>query len=223
MPNYAEAQAAQLDARILELLPRPLKAGTVQSRDTTGTRCMVAFSSSPGNPQPVKCPESIVVDVGDRVGCARFDDDLIIVYNYTLRTLGDAEFHFLWTSTTNITSASFVDMPSSPSASMVKVRDSTLIRLGIDLSCWTSVSGTVVQIGLHVASTDGVTSYDETLFHRAINAATDHREMGGTTTTAALPAGGYVITARWMRVSGTGNLTVDSNDSVSITAREVTS
>jgi hypothetical protein len=218
-----------------ESVQKLAKMGTVTGRDTTGARVLVTFDGSAGVSQPVKCPESVVVDTGDRVGLVKYeggvlrrdgrpagDGDWIITVNYSLQTLCDAMNMFQWGSSGTTTSATFVDMPNSPSVTFTKMRDNTALRIWIGVSLFATVVPTVYHIGMHIASLDGLVSYDEDMFHRAVNNVA-HGDSSGWITTGALAAGQYTGTARWLRTSGTGTLTVDSNDSISMHIKEVVS
>lgn len=230
MPDMATAQA-ELLREAAPGAPLVAKMGQVVSR-SPGTLAggaaadvMVAFDGGSGTAQPVKCFESVIVAEGDSVGLVKFQDDWIIVGNYTLRTLADAATILEWGSVANTTSATFVDMPSSPTVDLTKRRDATVLRVEVSLSLWVATSApTVFELAVYVASGDGSVGYDEILFHRAMNATSDHRDWTGWTTTAALHGDDtYAVTARWRRVSGTGTLTVDTNDSISMSVREVVS
>lgn len=222
MPSYAASEVQLIDDRITQNTAKVTKMGTVTGRDTTGPRVLVAFDGSSGVAQPVKCPESVVVDVGDRVGLVRYESDWTVTVNHTLRTLCDAMNGLQWVSTGTTTSATFVDMPNSPSLEFIKVRDNTFLRIWAGVSMFVSASPTVATIGMHLLSGDGLVSYDETMFHRA-GQANIHHDYSSWITTGAVMAGSYVATARWLRLSGAGTLTVDGNDSISIHIKEVVS
>jgi hypothetical protein len=223
MPAYGDDLLALIDARVDAAAPRVTKMGSVVGRDTIGARCLVTLDGSSGVAQPVKCPESVIVSVGDRVGLVKYESDWIITVNYTLWTLTNAMNGFQWVSAQTTTSATFVDMPSSPSVEFVKNRDNTFLRIWVGLSLYATVANTVFHIGMHLASNDGAISYDEDMYHRAINEANSHRDSSGWITTGALAANSYTATARWLRTSGTGTLTTDSNDSISMHIIEVVS
>lgn len=229
MPDYPTSQVQLIDSRIADAARRPARMGTVQWRspgDLAGEPGMyavgVTFDGSSGTAQPVKCFESVLVAEGDKVGVIRYEDDLIITGNYTLRTLGDASYDASFAAGTT-TSASFVDMPGSPTAFMpIKYRDATLLRATLHFSLTSTATATVVEFACFIQSSDGSISYDEIIGHRAINEANSHRDLGGWSDTAALPGGqSYAITGRWRRVSGAGTLTTDANDACYIRVQEV--
>jgi hypothetical protein len=222
MPAYADSQVALIDDRIIQAQTRFEKMGTVVGRDGTGPGCEVILDGSSGVPSPVKCFENVIVVAGDRVGLIKYEGEWIVTGNYTLRTLADEVFSFDFTSSVNNTSATYVDMPSSPAVSLTKMRDTTNLRLHVDFSCWTSVAATSVKVGLHVQSADASVTFDQDMRLFTLNTAAKHDMVTATRQTAAtLPAGGYTVTGRWLRFGGTGNLTTDTSDSVQIEVREV--
>lgn len=221
MPDYPEAMRQIIDERVAADRRTVTKMGTVQSRDSTGVRAEVALDGSSGVPQPVKCFESVVVDPGDRVGLVKFESDWIIVGNYSLRGLGKGHTTFEWGSLSSTTSASYVDMPSSPEVAFAKYRDSTLLRLRCMVSAYVVTSGfTVMKVGYRLRDGDTI-DYDEDVARFDLVSTNNHYGWGGIATTAALPAGNYTATARWVRVSGSGTLTVDAQDLIHMEAEEV--
>jgi hypothetical protein len=220
--NFSEAQVSLIDQRIDDAQRRVTKMGTVQDREGATARAIVSFDGSSGVGQPVKCLETVVVDIGDRVAMAKVEGEWVIIGSYQPRLWGDSLSGLQMSSTSTTTSATFVDMPTSPRATLAKYRDATQLQIFVACSMTTTVNPTVVEVGGMITLPDATTS-DQVLFKRAINAASDHRDMSGGITTPGLtlPAGAYTVTARWRRVSGTGTLTMDSNDGVTVWAREV--
>lgn len=223
MPDYASSVLALIDARVDHARPIVTKMGTVQSRDTTGARAMVAFDGSSGVAQPVKCFETVIVDSGDRVGMVKFESDWIIVGNYTLRTLGTSAMNFTWTGTSTTTSATYVDLPSSPALAFLKVRDDTQIRIRLAMSMYSATAGfTVFKIAARVTLAGLTVDYDQDILHFDISQTSPHVPLFGiATTTGDIPAGNYTLTGRWLRSTGTGTGTVDTQDMIMIEAQEV--
>jgi hypothetical protein len=228
---YAQSLVELIDSRIDQATPKVAKMGTVTGRDLWAysgplpSRALVVFDGSAGVAQPVKCPESVVVHVGDRVGLVRFESDWIITINYSLQTLCNAMNRFTWASLLTTTSTSFVDMPNSPTVEFVKERDATFLRVYMSVSLYaTGTPSQIFHIGMHLDSADGSVSYDEDIVGSTINVASVHAEWAGWVTTGALPAMSYVGTARWFKSgAGTMTLTVDSNDTVKMHVIEVVS
>lgn len=219
--SYGASLVSLIDGRIDAAQVKPTKMGTVIDRSTTGARATVSLDGSSGIPQPVKCFETVVIDVGDRVGLIRFEGEWIIVGNYTLRTLGDALTCVNIVSTASTTSATLVDMPTSPSATIFKYRDTTQLQIIVAPSLYCTTATIVVEIGVNITFPDGTTSAI-VLYRKALNSVNLHQDLyGGTQTAGTYPAGQYVATAQWRRLSGTGTATIDVNDSVTVHLKEV--
>jgi hypothetical protein len=220
---YGADEIQLIDQRIDAAQVKAQKMGTVVTRDSTSPLVVVSFDGSSGIGQPAKCFETVVVDVGDRVGLIRFEGEWIVVGNYTARTWADELVGFAFTSTSTYSLATFADMPSSPAASFVKARDSTQLQIRLNLSCRSATAAsTIGEFGLLITFPDA-TTLDQVVFRRVFNTADAHQDMSaGLTTNLTLPAGPYGLTARWRRVSGSGTLTVDVNDSVTMGVKEVT-
>lgn len=228
MPDYASSVLAVVDSRVAAGQTRNTKMGTVAARspgalagDPGAYWASVVFDGSSGTAQPVKCFESVIVAPGDRVGLVKYEGEWIITGNYTLRTLADVAMHTqLIVGTT--TSATLVDVPSSPSLTLTKVRDATLLRIGLTISMYNVTATASVEMAVSVVSFDASTNYDEILFIQNLSVIGDRRNFTGWTTTAALPGNmGYTITGRWRRNTGSGTLSVDTFDAISISVREV--
>lgn len=237
MPDYPSSLLAMIDQRVADGQTAVAKMGTVAGRqagDLSGDPgrywASVVFDGSGGTAMPVKCFESVIVDIGDRVGLVKFEGEWIIVGNYTLRGLGTGS---LWTNTwggtPTTTSGSFVDMPQSPFCEIIKRRDHTYLRIRLSTTAFSTVAGDIAEFGVNVLSEDASINYDETLFRIHLIRANEHIHNAATVTTAAaLPAGPpgdagmrYLLTPRWRRSSGTGTLTVNTLDYLTLESAEV--
>lgn len=113
------------------------------------------------------------------------------------------------------TSATFVDMPGPPAVTITKAYSDTRLLIALHATSFSTVLGTVARFGVSIAGTD---SDIAGLTH---NLASTHLQVSGAGVFAAAGAGTVTVTGRWRRVSGTGVLTMDANDWVSITVQEV--
>lgn len=114
------------------------------------------------------------------------------------------------------TSASYVDITGA-SKSFTKVgaaADSDLIVL-ISMSGFVTVGGTGFKVGVQVNGVDRDATY------MLMNTANDHRTPPlGAVRITGLAAGPYTIKARALRTTGTGALTVDTSDTVTMFIQE---
>lgn len=222
MPDYATSMLAIIRDEVSAGRPVVAKMGTVASRDTTGPRATVVFDGSSGTAQPVKCFENVVIAPGDRVGLIRYESEWIVTGNYSPTGLAYGHLAFTFAAQTDSTSATYVDMPSSPTVTYEKMRDDTLMEFHVEFSMRNSVSTVTTKLGLRVTASDGSIDYDQDVRQYAVNAINIHTTIVGTVRAAAgHPAGGYIATGRWMRTFGTDVMRVDTNDVMMITAREV--
>jgi hypothetical protein len=201
---------------------RYAKMATVIGRDSTGPLAQVSFYGSDGGVSDVKCPESVVVSPGDFVGLVKFEHDWLIAVNYSGRTLADRAMNTAWASLTQTTTATFVDMPNSPSIEWTKMRDDTVMRFAVQASASGSNVANVIKLALHVTSNDGVTDYTEEIAHMEMTNANEHDHFTGHVEAAsAHPAGGYAAVVQWRRSAGTGFIQVDADDRLFMQVREV--
>lgn len=118
--------------------------------------------------------------------------------------------------TLSTTSATYVDITNA-SKSFTKLggaTDSDLI-IAVDLALYATVAPTVVKIGVRVNGTDT----DAIIY--SVNSANVHLATpAGTVHLTGLAAGAYTVQLRALRVSGTGAVTMDSNDTVSMLLSE---
>jgi hypothetical protein len=228
--SYAEEQAGLIE----EIAPRPMmatKMGTVVSRNTGpttddayGTGVQVKFDSSSGTGQPVHCFSSVLVAAGDRVGVVQYESDWIVTGNYTQRTLADQSTSVTFSSLTQTTSATYIDLPTSPTVIYEKMRDDTIMEFSAGVSGFGSNALNGMWLGLRITAADASVDYDENVrkFPLARPSVDYHFFWCGVVRAAsAHPAMVYSATGRWYRYSGTGFVQVDSEDSVWIRCREV--
>lgn len=229
MPDYATSIIALIDGRVDQSRSRVTHFGTVTDRatgslDPDGANgATVVLDGSPGTTVPVKCFASVLVAGGDRVGLVKFGGDWIIVGNYTGRALADAFTDAGVSGSADNTTTTIIDMPGSPAVTYTKMRDDTIMRFRVALTMQstTSTAATVPLVGVRVTSADGVTAYDQDVgfyVFTSISRAFFAREREAS---SAHPAGVYTATGRWRRNSGASTLTINSGDSIQITAREV--
>lgn len=231
MPAYADSWLAIVDSRVVDGQPKLTKMGTVTGRASGSLSpngphwASVALDGSSGTGQPVKCPGSVIVDVGDRVGLIRYEGEWIITINYTLRTLGAGSFYSQLTADTT-TSGTFVDLASGPTVVMKKYRDETMLSIDLSISMYYtfgSDSATTPELACSLLSEDLLTTFDQVLVRMTINPRSVHTMITGGATTAAIPGGqNYTCVARWRRAAGVnGTLTTDTNDYITFRVREV--
>ncbi len=125
-------------------------------------------------------------------------------------------FNSIGGCTLSTTSASYVDITNA-TKSFTKIgsaADSDLI-VTASLSGYVTVTGTDFKVGVNVNSVD----YD--IIKLAFNTANTHTALPtGAVRITGLAAGTYTVKLRAQRPAGTGTLTMDSGDSVSMVIHE---
>lgn len=115
------------------------------------------------------------------------------------------------------TSATYVNLAGTSSFSFTKFLDSTRLLVTINTSCFVTVAATEVRYAVRINSTD----FDVANFF--FNPTSTHLQTSGTRiiVAASVPAGAHTVQGRWRRVSGTGTLTRDAGDWLSIAVTEI--
>lgn len=114
------------------------------------------------------------------------------------------------------TSGTYVDVTSASKsfAKIAAAADSDLI-VQVSLACYATVAPTVVKIGVNVNGVDTDVSL------MPINTANAHTALPtGAARITGLAAGTYTVKVRALRVSGTGTVTIDTNDTVTMVIQE---
>lgn len=116
------------------------------------------------------------------------------------------------------TSAAYVNMAGPPSSfTFHKFYDASRIKVRMEIGLYSTQPNTDVRFGVRINGVD----YDVCKLY--FNTANQHQMVSGTAyIPGGIAAGSYTVQGRWYRLGGAGTLTRDANDSVSISADEVT-
>lgn len=114
------------------------------------------------------------------------------------------------------TSSSYANMPATSSVNITKASASTRLRIEFAVTTFVTVASTIVQFGVSVNGTD----YD--ISRLFFNPASTHESCPtGVVYISGLAASVWTVQARWKRISGTGTVTTDANDWITLDAQEV--
>lgn len=94
------------------------------------------------------------------------------------------------------------------------------VRVDLDVSCFTSAVTTKPRFGVDFINVP-LGSPRRDLTEMLINTANEHTTLGCHTTFSGFLAGEYTVQLIWLRVSGAGTLTINSDDWVSLLVSEV--
>lgn len=113
------------------------------------------------------------------------------------------------------TSSSYADVAGSTSVSFTKLQASTAIVAAVSLNCYiTGATNTPVSVALSINATD----YE--IYEYFLNDISKHYPTNGYRRVTGVAAGTYTVQVRWKRVSGSGTVTTDVNDWVSVSLQE---
>lgn len=131
-----------------------------------------------------------------------------IPHSETLNTVGAAD---------TTTSATYVNLAATSSMTFTKLHGSTALELALHATSFSSATGTVTRFAVRIDSVD----YD--VCQLFWNVANSHAQTSGVAKVGSgvVAAGSYTVQGRWRRVSGTGTLTRDTGDWLSMQVSEV--
>lgn len=128
----------------------------------------------------------------------------------------DAQALSALTGAGTTTSATYANMPATSSQAVTKASAGTRLRIEFSCSSFVTVASTVTSFAVLV---NGVDTDISRLF---FNPASTHEACPtGIVYISGLAAGAWTVQARWKRTSGTGTLTLDANDWISLDVMEV--
>lgn len=218
-----------VDQRVRVAQIKDRAVGTVAQRDTTGPNAQVIFDGSQVA-MPVKVLGHVFCGTGDRVVLDRYGSDWVIVGAWAAFALGEATGTVIPSSPSgNLTSGSFVDITEFDPLPFTKAYDQTFVRLSLQAACFANVSGgTSVRWGVRVTPVDSsspFTAQDFPCGYIYFNNTGMHMQSVGFTRLVSFsdggpPAGNYLLSLRWLRWGGGGNLQFDSGDVFTLEADE---
>lgn len=114
------------------------------------------------------------------------------------------------------TSSSFADTASTSSVSFTKVDDQSRLRVDFHATCY--VTGSVPD---EVEFAVRFNSVDYLIAEGRLETASVHKQFSGVRIiTVNAAAGTYTVQGRWRRSSGSGTITMDTNDFLSFAVSE---
>jgi hypothetical protein len=227
--DHAEELINLIDQRIRAATSRERYSGTIVSRATTGNAAMVVFDGSTVA-MPVKVAGGVFARAGDRCMLTLYGSDWVVTNSWAAVALGEATNSVLISGPSGtLTSATFVDINEFDPMLFTKAYDQTYVRLGLQAACFCNVSGgTSVRWGVRVTPVDTSSAFSAQDFacgYIYFNQTGVHLQSSGFTRVVSLaeggmPAGDYMLSLRWLRWGGAGNLQFDSGDVFTLEADE---
>lgn len=217
---------ALIDQRIRATTTKDRANGliVIRSRSTNDAAAVFAGSSTPVQ---VKVPSGVHAFEGDLVCLDRYGSLWVVTHSFGTRGFGKA-FYWDFQDSGAASTSGWQDMPGSPSFDFAKRYDATVTRLAMKIDAYASNAAfTAMQHGILVAGQPNTataltfTPLDIGLNHMIFNQTGINIMSFGVIKEATMPAGDYVLTARWRVASGTGNINTDSNDVTIMEAAEI--
>lgn len=218
-----------VDQRVRVAQIKERAVGTVAERDTTGPGAQVIFDGSQ-SAMPVKVLGHVFCSTGDRVVLERYGSDWVVTGAWAALALGEATSWVLPSGPSGtLTSGTFVDIVEFTPLAFVKAYDQTFVRIGLQAACFCNVSGgTSVRWAVRMTPVDTSSSFTATDFdcgYIYFNQTGVHMQSVSFTRVVSLadggaPAGNYLLSLRWRRWGGSGNLQFDSGDLFTLEADE---
>lgn len=112
-------------------------------------------------------------------------------------------------------SATYVDMTAPNSFTLVKLNGNTAVKVELHMTCYSSIANTTIRFGVQINGVD----YD--ICQLLFNTANQHSQVSGVRRITGIPAGTYAVKGRIRVVSGTGTITITTDDWLSLYGEEV--
>jgi hypothetical protein len=209
-----------IDQRIAMSRAVTRATGTCITRATTGPGADVMFDGSTVA-MPVKVLGTVFLTPGDRCVLDKYGTEWIVTGSFSALGLGEASRYVTGPSggTGNLSSTSYVDFQEITPLGFNKRYDGTYIRIGMTASCYAETNTATMFFALRFSPTDTTTGYTATdyttnyIFHHS---TLEHRTNTAFRRILSVPAGYYLVQARWRKSSGSGTLKADAQDLFSI-------
>jgi len=111
-------------------------------------------------------------------------------------------------------STSWVNMPSGSSLQFTQLLPGSRLRITLHVTAYVTVDGTAARFGVNVDGTDWE------ICGCLVSAVNQHMQFSGERTIPGPGVGEFTVRGRVRRLNG-GNVTIDSNDYISLTVAEI--
>lgn len=172
--------------------------GTIVSVQSDALLAQVVFDGSGGSIPCLVGAHVSCVD-NDRVGLQKFGSEWVVMVNLgNLRWPGASGY----TAAASVGTApvgSWSNLPGSPSFTFTKRWDTTTVRWGVQISCYSTILSATIQVGI---TYNGGSTTIKCAHHTFGNIGGDANNLdamsfGGAKYETGLAAGTYTVTGRW--------------------------
>ncbi|GAA2516626.1 hypothetical protein Ahu01nite_098020 [Winogradskya humida] len=231
MIGFSTGLIAVIQEQVRKLAPlfrgQDSAQGILVYRDASGLNGTAIFDGSEVE-VPVRISGVLDTRRGQKVALLRTGAVWSVVGVLSMGGMGEANRRGGVTGSVTKADGAYADIGGIPSTSFAKLHATSAVRIGVVISLFSTVATTKVEIGARITGTawqDG-TAYDSGYVNLLaapylFNAANDHRQLVGMVRQVGMPPGDYSVVLGWRRNSGSGTLTIDTNDCWTVEVDEI--
>lgn len=160
--------------------------------------------------------------VGDVVSMLRQDQSWLVLGTNALSDSASLTGQVAFSNTPGADTtagAAYSNFGISTATTFTKRIAGSKLRIDFSSSCFTTAVNTSVQFGMDVFNSTN--AYQPTMTRMLINTANEHTMVAGGTLLSGVAAGTYTVQPLWLRFSGAGTLTSNSDDWLTYFVSEV--
>lgn len=218
--SYDDELIRIIDERMSLYKMKTVSQGTCITRDTEGPGATVTFDGAT-SPVSVKVMGDCFCQPDDRVVAGKYGSDWLIIGSFSSTAFGEANraLDNLSVATGALTSSTFVDLTEFGTVQFDKTFDNTFVRMGLQAQAFVTGATAKPFWALRftpIAGGIGYTPADIPFGGININQLSTHTSYTTFRRVTNIPAGSYTVSMRWRRVSGSGSVFADTNDSYAV-------
>jgi hypothetical protein len=220
MPTFDQNLIDLIEQRIRAAQARTEMRGTCVDRDPTGPGATVIFDGDVFA-VPVKVLGHVLLKEGYRCVLGKYGSDWIVTGSWANPAAFGEASHFGTgpAATTTTTSAVYTDLTDVPPITFTKYYDATYMQIAVQTGAFAATAGAAVRFGIRLTPQDASSTYtptDYNVIQFQISPVGTHEAMSGACRQIGIPAGTYTAQLRWLRSSGTGTLSFNNGDPITI-------
>jgi len=211
---------ALVDDRVRRALNRPLRPGTFAER--TGDAAGTAVMDQDTTAVAVLIGGDVIVSPGDRVVMGQFGSSWVVLASLAASWPAEIQYEYTAAGETTVTSV-YADAPGIPAVAartIVKARTSSSLIARVDATAFSTLANTELRWAVLLTDLDVGTTYGPTLIASWFSGNNNRTPHGRQVKLAGIPAGRYDAKLQWNRQTGTGVITMNTDDRYTFNIRE---
>lgn len=211
---------ALIDDRVRRALTRDLRPGTFAER--TGDAAGTAVMDQDTTAISVLIGGDVLVSPGDRVMLARVGSTWVVVLSLAAQWPAEVQYEYTAGGETTVTSV-YADAPGIPAVAnrtIVKARTSSSLIARVDATAFSTLASTELRWAVLLTDLDVGTTYGPTLIASWFSGDPNRTPHGRQVKVNNIPAGRYDAKLQWARQTGTGVITMNTDDRYTFNIRE---